>query len=590
MYVNIDISSVLMDLMDLVEDSETETDYINNDNFDNDNCDNIDDNNDDIDETDDEEIKKIKELFWTSKKKECKDEQKYYFYKLLTFVLLNIGFLYLIIQLKSFGSSFSKQIEDYNIGATLIQLSVPFAIMYNYISNTFQDLYYIWKNIGYSYVVLCCASLRYEDNKFIKSLLLHKNLKDTINIFYLRDRLELKIKILKNVYKSKNFEETNHGIINAFSTLKNTIKKLGSNLTNSMQRYMPTYSRGAVNIVQDNMLTSYGSKLIKYYLNIPIAIKKLDESDLKKSLDLMSIHFNSTYDKRIEKFFKEQITRIYYNSQLKSSSEYRDKCNLFLIGPAGTGKTDTSRTFINLLGLEFCEINASSIKPKDFFVKDKNRTCGIIAEFLLNQKKKYNNFCLFIDEIDNLTNSNDDGEKFEIVLKNILENKTIYDESLQMTIDISNMIVIVASNGVLLRDQNNKNEHNLALNQRFSTIEFNSPSLEQKITIGIDKFLPLISKERSYKYNQDDIEFIKDKIVQYDFLHNKGCRILRNVINNFIIYRLNPDNDIINYAYEDIFNEFHNKNENANKIVEEKNEYEKNIECLIKSLKFLIKL
>ena len=361
--------------------------------------------------------------------------------------------------------------------------------------------------------------------------------------------------------------------------INNLIKKYDSlllvdNVNNPKQRYKGLqsivnstflYYLFNINLLSIDSNKDYLQRMYNHFINIPDKMRYFSIEEEKIFTEKLTEYFDGTFNEDVEFFFIDQLRRICANSRLPQDSIYKDRVNLYLEGPSGVGKTETAKKFAEILGIPFFTINSSILKPEDLMVPRNNTSrsdnlisqyenddIGLILYFLTNSEK-YKNIIIFIDEFDVLTNSSKNGESFESLFKTLLDTRYFKDTYTKCSIDISDVIFIFAANGELLRDKNRK-EHVSSLNQRFRQIKFGKISIEQKKKIAIEKFFKVISKARNYDYTQEDIKFIEETIVPYDFEINIGSRILKNVINSYVIHKISNEN-LNNFRYKEIFNQ-----------------------------------
>ena len=362
-----------------------------------------------------------------------------------------------------------------------------------------------------------------------------------VELVELSDQLELKFELLKVLTPGgePEVEKRYRIVIDAMKAVQDAIqsKVTGSGPIHSSYH---DYNR-------PGKIHAQGMERVQAALSLPLRAKvvELTASEAKAKL---GDFFGDTFEPSVRKFFEDQAVRVIANSELESDSEFRDRQNIYLMGPGGTGKTDSVQAFARVFDLPFCKIEASSLTPQDFMGSSSDRggdgpIMGKLLECMLKSKssdgKTYLNGVLFIDEMDHLFNSKTYGENFEQLFKPLLSGETFTDKTTGIEIDASHLIVVGAGNGPLLNRPGVDASHVDAMNRRFSILEYKKLDLEKRTKVGVDKFLKNIAKARQYAVTSEDEDFVRNVLVPYDHERMEGVGGLKEVINTFVIHRKN---------------------------------------------------
>ncbi len=370
-----------------------------------------------------------------------------------------------------------------------------------------------------------------------------------------RDQLELKFELLKELSSGSPAE-----VEVKYSVVSEVIQGLNKIILNKHRSWCVCDSR-IIDCNTPKKLPSWAMAYVDAILNFPLRTKPLNLTP-SEGQEKLKEFFKDTFDPAVVAFFNDQIERVIANSQLPLGSKHRDRTNLYLIGPGGTGKTDSSEAFAKVFDLPFCKIEASSLTPKDFSgysgYSDSNvrLKLGKLLECLVQSQssdgKTYLNGVLFIDEMDHLFNSTLHGESFEHLFKPLLSGSIFKDQGTGIEIDTSPLIVVGAGNGPLLRRLGADPSHIDAMNRRFSIIEYKKLDLERRKKVGVDKFLKNISLARGYEVTAEDSNYVRDTIVPYDHERSDGVGGLEKVINQLVIHRKNQ-RSLDSFDYKNVF-------------------------------------
>ncbi len=410
----------------------------------------------------------------------------------------------------------------------------------------FYSLYYDWLKKIYAknklQINLAAKTLGYRNNGL--DLKMEK-------IIDLGDRLELRREILKAITPEQSTDE--RAVNRRYRILDDAIENIRDAIRD--------LERSKQSVLSHPEFLMY----LRPILELPLETKELalSPNDAKQEL---SKTLTDTYDSSVVRFFHSQIDRVIDNSKLPFDSRYKDRVNLYLWGPGGTGKTESAMAFAQAFGLPFCKIEAASLLPRDFegtpppqqayYEKKLYGKVGKFLECLIHSKaqdgKTYKNTVIFIDEIDHLFNSKTHGESFEQLFKEFLSGVTFQDKGTGIIFDTSDLIIIGAGNGPLIRRLDVDQAHINAINRRFSILEYKKCEFEKRKKIGVQKFLPNIAKARGYEVTSEDQEFVDQVLVPYDHERNEGVGGLEQVINSFVIHR-KSGRDLNDFNYKEVF-------------------------------------
>lgn len=514
-------------------------------------------------------IQKIEKQFWETKKSQCTRSAIWETGKLASFAGANCAGIYLLGYLKDpilrateyFSSpqeseekteptDFTQYLTANNATPMLI-----FTALGPYFGSIATRYATMWKTFGKNTVTQLTASFRYSkltgwvgDPQIVSSI-------------QLLDLLELKYEILKGVFSADDPEaETRlRGIKFLILQVRTWVDILLGKISKNSSH--PASAESSTENPKE--LSAHYKTKVQYTLDFPIQTKRFSSADKERVRTELQSYFGDTFDPVVTEFFYDQADRVIDNALLAPNSPFRDRTNLYLVGAPGTGKTATAEAFARALRLPFCRIDGSSLVPSDFTGSkdrsERNLVSGIIFECLVKQKaidrKSYLNTIIYIDEADHLLNDVQNGQKFEQIFKTLLENPTFHDQVMDIEFDVSNLIVVLSGNGTLMQNENARAVHVQALNERFHTVEFPKTSLEKRIRIAEKKFLQQISVARSYVPSEEDIRYVKDVLTPYDHERHDGVRVLREIINQFVLKRKSGAS-VLNFDYKRVFKNF----------------------------------
>jgi DNA polymerase III delta prime subunit len=368
-----------------------------------------------------------------------------------------------------------------------------------------------------------------------------------IEILALVDQLELKYELLQELLPSKEPR-----YLAQLKGLRRFIDSAKS-LADFMLGKVTSVNSPGVFLNPTDGLTPLGRDYAQHYLSIPLSKKRLTEQDKARIQGKLDVYFGETFDPRLKTFFRGQVSRIVDNSLMSPRSTHKDRVNYLFRGPAGTGKTATARALAEALDFGFCKIEGASLRPEHF---SKSATAsqggaagasavpqiaGALFECMINSTgrdgKPHRNMVVAVDEADHLMRSELHGQGFEKVFKTMLDEHYFYDEAMAMLIDISDVIFVLIANGPLIQPKPGNEKHVQAFNERYETVNFPATTLEQRKIIAQLNFLIPMSRERKYHPTPEDVAFVTDILVPYDLEINEGVRILKHIIDSFIIHR-----------------------------------------------------
>ena len=166
---------------------------------------------------------------------------------------------------------------------------------------------------------------------------------------------------------------------------------------------------------------------------------------------------------------------------------------------------------------------------------------------------------IFIDEVHDLLNSgHPESAQLYSLLKNLSDpdQREITDLGLGATIDLSKATFIFGANARPSQDRDTAN----ALNSRLITVEFPPLNGEQKKIVATRSFSEL-SEKYSYHPNSGDARMIDDMVAADS---DPGARILKKVIEDYILYQVASQQGRIESSPFDIVESFHRNGQKPN--------------------------
>lgn len=286
----------------------------------------------------------------------------------------------------------------------------------------------------------------------------------------------------------------------------------------------------------ENLLKTSGSEYAKGYswlktvLNIPF-----------KKYENLKISINDNHN-QINEYLKK--VRTHLDSKIHNMDHVKDEIIQFLArkianpngkghvlalcGSAGTGKSKILKTLSEALELPFHQINFGGLNDVSILTGHSETYIGSKSGKLVEilSSARCMNPIIFLDEIDKIsTNKN---KEINGILTHMLDeeqNDKFQDNYLSnINIDLSKVFFVIAFNDI-------ENVNSIVLN-RMSVIHINDLTLQDKITIAVDKMIPdIISnlnilKDKYINLNRELIHYI----IEYKVPEEKGVRQLKKCL------------------------------------------------------------
>lgn len=324
------------------------------------------------------------------------------------------------------------------------------------------------------------------------------------------DRIETKINLLEPSEKSKKeFLKNKYSNLMGKRIIKEIASKtIGYNFRNldEVVRSSYRFGEGAISMKSVNKAISLytPSGLASYHLEYKTKLRFSDvigQNEIKRELSKIRFHIKNK--KRLDKL------------QIKSN-------NLIIFsGVHGIGKTYMARALAGELKVPLINIGAM-----DLYVRHANPFRGISK--IIDTARRYKNCVIFIDEADKLMGM--DAYSLEEEGPILSEfNKQV--ESMQRSVE-----------SVIILSVNNLTRLGKAMKDRFSIIEFNKPSFEDR-----EEFIKKMIERSEINIPLDTQEIARKT-------EGKNYRDLQRLWNNLVFYYLEKG-EIDSEFIEELFNE-----------------------------------
>lgn len=276
----------------------------------------------------------------------------------------------------------------------------------------------------------------------------------------------------------------------------------------------------AVYSLNKNNFSKTDQKLIEKNISVINSPDKFDGSMelAQKQLDYIS----DIYKHRInppsfnyDAFIKEVDSKISGRAELKSAfarmMNYFERTgktkNLLVIGPPGTGKTETFTAMAKAVGWPFNKISLNGVSKSEFLKGTPSFThSGSPSEITKSLSVMGDTCILMLDEIDKIDRSQDTS--VASALLDFLDSKIFKDNYLGVHIDCKKVLVVATAN--------NENAIAPELLDRFEVIRINGYTKNEKKSIFTNYMLPRMLDD--YKVSSTDYNFTDAAV---DFLITK---------------------------------------------------------------------
>lgn len=261
---------------------------------------------------------------------------------------------------------------------------------------------------------------------------------------------------------------------------------------------------------------------LELLLDLPWDESSQDNFDLKHAQNVLDEdHFG--LDKVKERII-EHLAVLKLKNNLKSPI-------LCLYGPPGVGKTSLGRSIAKALGRKYVRMSLGGLKDESEIRGHRKTYIGAMPGRILQNLKKVqsSNPVFILDEIDKVGNDfHGDPSSALLEVLDPEQNKTFYDNFLELDYDLSKVMFIATCN--------NLNTIQPALRDRMEIIEVSGYTVEEKIEIAKQHLIPKQVEETGLKKNQLKLS---DKLIEFvieNYTAESGVRGLEKMISKIARY------------------------------------------------------
>lgn len=255
---------------------------------------------------------------------------------------------------------------------------------------------------------------------------------------------------------------------------------------------------------------------LQLFTDLPWGIYSKDNHDLKYARQCLDEnHFG------LEKV-KERILEFLAVLKLKRDLKSPIIC---LYGPPGVGKTSLGRSVAKALGRQYARISLGGMHDEAEIRGHRRTYVGAMAGRIIQnlRKVKTANPVFVLDEIDKVT-SNMMGDPASALLEVLdpEQNKTFYDNYLEVEFDLSNVLFITTANDISTIAP--------ALRDRMEMVEITGYLLEEKVAIAKRHLIPKQLEAHGVLADQFNLSDDLIQMVIEDYTRESGVRKLDQML------------------------------------------------------------
>ncbi len=319
--------------------------------------------------------------------------------------------------------------------------------------------------------------------------------------------LNQQMKAIQEELGGNNFEQEITDLKEKAKTKKwpKTVQEAFEKNISKLQRMNPNAAEYAIQ-------TNY----LELLLDLPWEESSQDNFDLKHAQEVLDEdHFG--LDKVKERII-EHLAVLKLKNNLKSPI-------LCLYGPPGVGKTSLGKSVAKALGRKYVRMSLGGLKDESEIRGHRKTYIGAMPGRILQNLKKVqsSNPVFILDEIDKVGNDfHGDPSSALLEVLDPEQNKTFYDNFLELDYDLSKVMFIATCN--------NLNTIQPALRDRMEVIEVSGYTVEEKIEIAKQHLIPKQVEETGLKKNQLKLN---DKLIEFvieNYTAESGVRGLEKMI------------------------------------------------------------